>query len=415
MEIKTIKSFSSNRGENVAGIINNLDKKLDTSITQFVDGTPTLCNYYAIDKELSTTGVGFNDNAGAYSGAVKYKLIKNFTIYGYEDEKTVDKERVEVLDDVGKIETVSSLILPNTLIPVEGDRLTLAIENHSILYKVVSVNLGTFTNRPYYKIEFAPDSELPNPSFNVSDLERLSLITKKYIFHFDNIGTDLSCFLKEDEYDDLTNLQRLRKDLNDEYAEFFYNEYSNTFLCESEEEDKAGVLSYFVPLVDLQMEYFPLKVYENVDAMLAHETVNKKRTLISWKKSSIRKFINRKSNSLIEEGLKVYPYSYIPDLNYNRYNIASYFNNRSFSYIIYDYIEARENQPPTILKVPEDMKDIFVKYSNDNMKIKEVLDLLENIDLDFTREYLIFTPILLVLIDVFIYNLLYVNKHDRFY
>lgn len=149
--------------------------------------------------------------------------------------------------------------------------------------------------------------------------------------------------------------------------------------------------------------------------MLAHETVNKKRTLISWKKSAIRKFINRKSNNLIEEGLKVYPYSYIPDLNYNRYNIASYFNNRSFSYIIYDYIEARENQPPTILKVPEDMKDIFVKYSNDNMKIKEVLDLLENIDLDFTREYLIFTPILLVLIDVFIYNLLYVNKHDRFY
>ena len=68
-----------------------------------------------------------------------------------------------------------------------------------------------------------------------------------------------------------------------------------------------------------------------------------------------------------------------------------------------------------LLKVPEDMKDIFVKYSNDDMKIKEVLDLLENIDLDFTREYLIFTPILLVLIDVFIYNLLYVNKHDRFY
>lgn len=426
MEIKTIKSISSsnNRGENVAGIINNLDKKLDTSVTQFVDGTPTLCNYYAIDKELSTTGVGFNDNAGAYSGAVKYKLIKNFTIYGYEDEKTVDKERVEVLDDVGKMEMISSLILPNTVIPVEGDRLTLAIENHSLLYKVVSVNLGTFTNKPYYKIEFAIDTELPAPDFKVSDLDRLKLITKKFIFHFDNIGTDLSCFLEEDEYKNLIKLQNLRKDLNDEYADFFYNELSNTFLCEMDEEKKddeeddgifGGKFSYFVPLVDLQMEYFPLKVYGTVDAILHHETVNKKKTLMNWKKSNIRRFINRKNNKLLEEGLKVYPYTYIPDINYVRYNIGSYFNNRSFSYVIYDYDQVRENQPPTILRIPEDMKDVFTKYSEDNLKIKEVIEVLENIELDFTREYLIFTPILLVLIDIFIYNLLYVNDHERFY
>lgn len=413
MEIKTIKSFSSDRAKNVAGIIKNLDKKLDTSVTQFVDGTPTLCNYYAIDKEKSTTGVGFNDNAGAYSGAVKYKLIKNFTLYGYEDEKTVDKEKVEVLDDVGKMETISSLILPNTVIPVEGDRLTLAIENHTLLYKVISVNLGTFTNKPYYKIEFSIDSELPENNFTVADMKKL--VTKEYIFHFDNIGTDLSCFLEEKEYENLIELQRLRKDINDEYVEFFYNELSNTFLCESEEEEKQGVFSYFTTLVDLQMEFFPLKVYETVDAILHHETINKKKSIVSWKKSDIRRFIKRKSNKLLDEGIKTYPYTYIADTNYVRYNIGSYFNNRSYSYVIYDYLPAHENQPATIFKIPEDIKDIFVDYSKDDMKIEKVIEVLENIDLDFTREYLIYIPIMLVLIDVFLYNLLYVNKHDRFY
>ena len=413
MEIKTIKSFSSDRAKNVAGIIKNLDKKLDTSVTQFVDGTPTLCNYYAIDKEKSTTGVGFNDNAGAYSGAVKYKLIKNFTLYGYEDEKTVDKEKVEVLDDVGKMETISSLILPNTVIPVEGDRLTLAIENHTLLYKVISVNLGTFTNKPYYKIEFSIDSELPENNFTVADMKKL--VTKEYIFHFDNIGTDLSCFLEEKEYENLIELQRLRKDINDEYVEFFYNELSNTFLCESEEEDKQGVFSYFTTLVDLQMEFFPLKVYETVDAILHHETINKKKAIVSWKKSDIRRFIKRKSNKLLEEGIKTYPYTYIADTNYVRYNIGSYFNNRSYSYVIYDYLPAHENQPATVFKIPEDIKDIFIDYSKDDMKIEKVIEVLENIDLDFTREYLIYIPIMLVLIDVFLYNLLYVNKHDRFY
>lgn len=413
MEIKTIKSFSSDRAKNVAGIIKNLDKKLDTSVTQFVDGTPTLCNYYAIDKEKSTTGVGFNDNAGAYSGAVKYKLIKNFTLYGYEDEKTVDKEKVEVLDDVGKMETISSLILPNTVIPVEGDRLTLAIENHTLLYKVISVNLGTFTNKPYYKIEFSIDSELPENNFTVADMKKL--VTKEYIFHFDNIGTDLSCFLEEKEYENLIELQRLRKDINDEYVEFFYNELSNTFLCESEEEEKQGVFSYFTTLVDLQMEFFPLKVYETVDAILHHETINKKKAIVSWKKSDIRRFIKRKSNKLLEEGIKTYPYTYIADTNYVRYNIGSYFNNRSYSYVIYDYLPAHENQPATIFKIPEDIKDIFIDYSKDDMKIEKIIEVLENIDLDFTREYLIYIPIMLVLIDVFLYNLLYVNKHDRFY
>ena len=136
---------------------------------------------------------------------------------------------------------------------------------------------------------------------------------------------------------------------------------------------------------------------------------------MNWKKSSIRRFITRKNTKLLDEGLSVYPYTYIPDINYIRYNIGSYFNNRSFSYVIYDYEKARENQPPTVLRIPEDMKDIFTKYSEDNLKIKEVIEVLENIELDFTREYLIFTPILLVLLDVFIYNLLYVNDHERFY
>lgn len=415
MEIKTIKTYSDNRSENVAGIINNLDKKLDTSVTQFVDGTPTLCNYYSVDKEVSTTGVGYMDNSGAFSGAVKYKLIKNFTIYGYDEEKTVDKERNEVLDDMGKLEMISSLILPNTVIPVEGDRLTLAIENHTLLYKVVSVNLGTFTNRPYYKIEFTIDTELPNKDFKVSDIERLGLITKKYIFHFDNIGTDLSCFLEEDEYKNLIKLQKIRKDINDEYVEYFYNEMSNTFLCESEDEEKVGVYSYFVPLVDLQMEFFPLKVYETVDAILHHETVNSKRTIVSWKQSSIRKFINRKNDKLLEEGIKVYSYTYITNIDFIRYNIGSYFNNKSKSYVIYDYNSIHESQPPTIFHIPEEIKDIFIAYNRDEMNIEKVIEVLEDLELDFTREYLIYIPILLVLIDVFIYNLLYVNKHDRFY
>ena len=64
------------RAQVVADIIRNTENVLDSSVTQFLDATPILCNYLAIDKEATTSNIGTRDDAGAYAGARKYKLIE---------------------------------------------------------------------------------------------------------------------------------------------------------------------------------------------------------------------------------------------------------------------------------------------------------------------------------------------------
>ncbi len=86
---------------------------------------------------------------------------------------------------------------------------------------------------------------------------------------------------------------------------------------------------YFPILVDLQMEFLPLSVYD-VDAMLFHETISTGKNTVNWKTSDVRKFLKRKNDKIITKGIEVYKYTYVPDIYNNKYNIVSYFNNKKY-------------------------------------------------------------------------------------
>lgn len=414
MEIKSIRSISGNsRAKSVTGIIKNTEKLLDSNISQFVEGTPMECNYYSINKEVSTSGVGFNDNAGYYHGAVKYNLIRNFIIYGYSEEINGEKEKNEHLDDQVRIDNISALVLPNTIQCVEEDRFTLAITNHEIIYRVVSVNMGTFHNKPFTKIEYVIDQELPPYIKNGESIKKAGLVINEYYFQFENVGTDLSMFLKKDTLDLMNQLNKRKEELLDDYNAYFYHEYSNTFLNEVTPNTKY---EYIVPLVDLQMEFFPLTVYGNVEAILHHETiVDGRRNAVNWNTSSIKKLIMRKSDKALKEGVSLYPYIYNNNMADPRNNVASYFNNPLITYSILDYKPFVEGYPATVINCPDEFRGIVENYYNDTLTIETVVNSIDDFYLDLSTEYLLWTPIVLCIIDIFLYNYLYVNKIDKFY
>lgn len=400
MQIKTIKTAGRSRADITTTMIKKFNDFLDTSVTQFTQGTPMLVNYYSIDTIRSTTGVGFNDNSGPYSGAIKFKKINNFHIYGYDDVVKAEKEKNEVLDDVGKIETTIALILPHTIKPKEDDRITFAIHNHSIIYKITNVNLGAYSNNPYYKIEYTVDTELPDSNFTVNKLDN-TFVSEEYYFRYENIGTNLTPFIEKDNVDDYNMLLEYKDDLNNMYESIFYNEVSNTFLNEKE----PGYFQYIVPLVDIQNEFKPILLYKNkVEAILHHETINIGNRTVNWVKSKIRKLLKRKlkdCESFIEEGITLYKYMYIVDRNNPTYSLVSYFNNHNKSYEIFDYNKFHINSSGESIKVPEEMKDLLIKYGKGEEKItfKELNEVLENYDIDVSLSYLLYTPILIIIIN----------------
>lgn len=420
MEIKSIKNLSGNRAQSVTNIIQNFEKKLDSRVTEFLDSTPIECNYYSIDKISSTTGPGYNDNSGFYSGAVKYNLIKGFIMYGYDDELRAEKENNEILDTFGKPEPIISLLLPNTVQACEEDRLTLAIQNHELIYRVTSVNVGTFHNKPFTKIEYQIDTDLPSNIKNGRSIEEAGLVKEKFIYQQENIGTDLGVFLKLDTYDKLNTLREAKKDLMEMYNDFFYEELSNTYTVDAKgnlDEDSGYTYphkEYFPILVDLQMEFLPLSVYD-VDAMLFHETISTGKNTINWKTSDVRKFLKRKNDKIITKGIEVYKYTYVPDIYNNKYNIVSYFNNKKYQYDIFDYKPVYTNHKPIFILPPDELTDILNDFYKDSIDIDKLLEAFEEIDIDMNSSYLLFIPIFLCIVDIFLYNLLYVNKINRFY
>ena len=422
------------RAQVVADIIRNTENILDTSVTQFLDATPILCNYLAIDKEATTSNVGTRDDAGAYAGARKYKLIDNYVMYGHVDEKSITKEKDENLDIKYTTEEITSLHLPNTIIPMEGDRVVLDINNNNIIYKVIRSEPTTFNNKPYYKSIIKIDDSLPSINYNIENMKRDGLISDTFVYNPDTLGTDYSPFIKRGTLVEISKLQDMRNEINIMYNDNFYDVNKNVFLYQS-----GPTTFHYFPMINyLQDEFAPLWDNNGINMILHHETIVKRGFLSSYKKSNIRKFLLGRSDNLITAGSDLtYVYDYTNLYTKDTFKIQSYLNDTN-NYKIHEIVEivgstsifADVNEVygytvdesefevpkltvPSAITIPDDILEILKGFKT--MSIKDVNEILEDIDIDYTLAYLYYTPILLIVLDLFLDGVMHDEKRNQFY
>lgn len=404
MEIHSTKYNS--RAQTATTIIKNSERILDSSAVQFIEGTPIECNYYCIDTDASTTGRGFRDVDTRLGGAIKYNFIRNYVLYGFNEVKEMSKEEKEETGIQMVPAPNQALNLPNTLQPKEGDLLTLHIENNSIIYRVTSVEATSFHNRPYIKIEWTTEENLPFVEYSHKDMVKDGLITNEYDFISDNIGTDYTCFLKSGLHQKVLDITKLRDELNDTYIDYFYDENRNILI--NINDDSLETRDYFPILVDYQMEFKPLYVY-GINMILHHETILNKRSKINFKMSKLRKFIQRKDDDILDVGLAFKKWVYVTNNMSPTYKLQSYLNDNRF-YNIFDYGQG-EN-----VEVPEMYLDIFKKFYNHSLNSNYLLDVLPDVvEIDITKEYLLYTPVLISILDIFLQETLLQEKSNRFY
>ena len=404
MEIHSTKY--NNRAQTATTIIKNAERVLDSSAVQFIDATPIECNYYSIDTDASSVGRGFRDIDTRLGGAIKYNFIKNYILYGFNEVKEMTKEEKEETGLQMVPAPNQALNLPNTLQPKAGDLLTLHIENNSIFYRVTSVEATSFHNRPYIKIEWTTEENLPFVEYSHKDMVKDKLITNEYEFISDNIGTDYTCFLQSGLHKKVLEITRLRDELNDTYIDYFYDENRNILI--NINDDSLETRDYFSILVDYQMEFKPLYVY-GINMVLHHETIINKRNKINFKMSKLRKFIQRKDDELLENGLSFKKWLYVTSNESPTYKLQSYLNDGRF-YNIYDYGNGQ------VIEVPEMYKELFNHFYNHTLNSNYLLKVLPDIiEIDINREYLLYTPVLLSILDIFLQETLLQEKSNRFY
>lgn len=384
---------ANNRSDVVQNTLTRMTEDIGGNLSEFIDNAQPMKTYwYHIHRPTTVAGPGFDDNDGPYSGAVKYTLIKDYVCYGYMDERPVDVETGNNLDIRYKVGNMTFLHLPNTLTPFPGDRLSLAYENHRFLYKVIHSTPVQFKNKTYIRTEVAKD-EIQPADYYAEDFIKDGLIfeTRQYIEG--NVGSGYTPFMTKSDVDTINTLEAYKNEIMELYNDSFYNVDKNIYATIDPSE--AGCLHYTPLMVDLQMEFRTLYT-DTVNTILTHETLINSKSKFTYKRSIIRRFLNRLPGAwdkLKEEGITFTKYRYMPSILSPMYKIQSYFNDNG-NYMIYDYYHGDDMfydkegkliatiQDKTTIKIPNGLYELFDKYTNDTLDAKWMIEFLESYDFE---------------------------------
>ena len=199
----------------VNSLTSAIESKINNPYYKFSDKKPTTVIYYKQNREKSTldpdSGTAYQ-HVGEHS-PFKYNKINNFLLYGMG--------RIELNYEVGDYGlesgeiTGDAVILPNTIIPTQGDFFYVPYINEDVLFKVNSITPDTLDNGSnFYRIEYK--LELINCREQIE-----KQVVETYEFIAANIGTDFQCILKSGSYDLVNQLEGIIGDMTKFYMSFF--------------------------------------------------------------------------------------------------------------------------------------------------------------------------------------------------
>ena len=134
---------------------------------------------------------------------------------------------------------------------------------------------------------------------------------------------------------------------------------------------------------------------------------------MNWRKNPLRKFLKNKDTNILENRLSLCVWNYITDPDYEKYKLQSYLNDDRI-YKVYDYGNDGKN---VVLDVPDEYYNLFSEWCSGTIKLDKLISQFkkEKYDIDLSIEFLIYTPVLLYILDNFIAESILNEKIDRFY
>lgn len=218
---KIIETTYHNTVEDITSFYGTL---LDTSFYSLNDKRPTIVTYYNINKEYSSLDPSAKiayDNIGD-STPIRFNRIYDFIIYGFN--------RIELQNDIDEYgleaDKISgdAFILPNTIIPTEGDYFEVEhITDSTWLFIVTDVQQDTMRNgnnvyKITYRLEYVDHDRLMN-----AIVEDDRMIEKRE-------GTNIVRVVRNEDYITAKKLDEVAVMLKKYFYELFYNPKVQTFI-----------------------------------------------------------------------------------------------------------------------------------------------------------------------------------------
>lgn len=207
--------------ENITNFYNDL---VNNPFYTFNDKKPVICTYYNINKDYSSLDPGSKihmSNIGKES-PIKFNRVYDMLLYGFSKIE-LNNDNTEFGLESDKVEG-ECFILPNTIVPTEGDFFELEhIKDSSYLFMVKDVQKDTLNNgsnvyKISYKLQYTNHDEIFN---NI--VYNFRLIEKKE-------GTNIAKVVRCEDYDIAKIMDNKAVLLKEFFKELFYNSKVQTFI-----------------------------------------------------------------------------------------------------------------------------------------------------------------------------------------
>ena len=405
---KIIETSYHDSVEKLTGFNTNL---INNSFYNFNDKKPTIVTYYNINKEASSLDPGSRisyDNIGEFS-SIRFNKISDFIIYGF-NRIELQTENDEFGLEADKISD-SCYILPNTIIPYEGDYFEVShIKDSTWLFIVTDVQQDTLKNGSNaYKITYKLEYE-DNARIKGNIVGDYKLIEKRE-------GTNIAKVVETTALEYAKMLDKAAVMLKAYFNDLFYNKYVQSFIYTDLTEWRV----YDQYMTEFLIRNKILDNGEDSYIYVGHQIPVNTTFSIDYDKTFFRAFEKKDKTKLLSslnsielEDIKAYGTPFAS--RYEAYFKAKYVDGVQYGYrmqcipdeliyyindgiLVQDIKDLNKKQPLWI--------NILIKYFDSNAKItNEEIESVYDMEFDTSFELFYIIPLLILSIEDKIENVL---------
>ena len=375
------------------------EEKLSSPLNRFLDKSPTFVTYFHINNQETTADQGFQDTEEILGprSSLRFGRIDNFPIYGLEQIQVQLSDEDQGID--GSYEG-DGTILPNTIKPLPNDYFVINHLNDFFLFRVTGIAYDSIRPEGYYGIQFKLES---TDASCVTKLKNQT--TDKYRCIFKNIGTENKAIIREDDFDKITEINKMYEEIVNLYISIYYNEKYNAIMGTFKND---GTVLYD-PLMSVFIDKNGiLNDKNNYSSIVLGEQFTDPKREFKYE-NSIYRFFERKDPTKIEK----FAYQLIPGRNYFESAFYKWYDD---TVMVVDRPDVVcENNPENCLLCDDFIDAVAINIPNEESEyskflikylrgeIKSLADIPLNLKdvmlhLNISKESFFFTPIVLYVI-----------------
>ena len=225
------KLISIEQSAYTTGIIDQYAQNKVGMYSKYLNLTPTFVTYYSLNQIMSRTDTGTGSVASeyGYNSPLRFNKIKGFPVYNMpvlSPDMNYDETGLSIDIDLSDI-----TILPKTIKPTVPDFMVVEIPASDIkaLFRVNNFRYNTIQSNDFVTLSLDLKELGPNIDEKIN-----KLVVKTFVTVFENIGTEDSCFIEEENISTVNSLVDTINNITEFYHDLYWDRKVGNYILHNQ-------------------------------------------------------------------------------------------------------------------------------------------------------------------------------------